>query len=248
MQIDRAAELLGNAHHAIVLTGAGISTPSGIPDFRSSETGLWNKYNPFEVASLSAFRVNPTRFFEWFRPLTKQIVEAVPNDAHIAISKLEDKGYIKAVVTQNIDILHQKAGSKHVLEVHGTLNSMTCVSCYTNFPSSQFLDEYIEESKIPHCPKCGSILKPDAILFEEQLPKTTWKSAEKEIKKSDLMIVVGSSLEVVPVANLPYQVVSAGGKLIIINKQPTYIDSRADAVLHLDVVDALPKLAEKIMS
>lgn len=248
MQIDRAAELLGKAHHAIVLTGAGISTPSGIPDFRSSETGLWNKYNPFEVASLSAFRVNPTRFFEWFRPLTKQIVEAVPNEAHIAISTLEEKGFIKAVVTQNIDILHQKAGSKHVLEVHGTLNSMTCVSCYTNYPSSRFLDEYIEAGKIPHCPKCGSILKPDAILFEEQLPKSIWKLAEKEIKKSDLMIVIGSSLEVVPVANLPYQIVSAGGKLIIINKQSTYIDPRADAVLHLNVVDALPMLAEKIIS
>ena len=247
MQIDRAAKLLENSHHAIILSGAGISTPSGIPDFRSTENGLWKKYNPFEVASLSAFRVNPTRFFEWFRPLTKQILEAKPNEAHLAVSKLEAQGIIKAVITQNIDILHQKAGSKNVLEVHGTLNSMTCVSCYTKYSSTQFLDEYINQGKIPHCPKCGGILKPDAILFEEQLPKNIWKLAESEIKKSDLMIVVGSSLEVVPVANLPYQIVSTGGKLIIINKQPTYIDSRADAVLHQDVIDALPKLLEKLI-
>ena len=248
MQIERAAELLRNADYPIVLSGAGISTPSGIPDFRSSDNGLWHKYNPFEVASLTAFKVTPNRFFEWFRPLTKQIIEAKPNTAHIAISELEKQGYIKAIITQNIDILHQKAGSKNVLEIHGTLNTMTCVSCYNKYSSSQFLDNYLHNNQNPHCPKCGNILKPDAILFEEQLPQKVWKLVQTEVKKSDLMLVIGSSLEVVPVANLPYQIVSTGGKLIIINNQPTYIDSRADVVLQQNVERALPDLAEKLLS
>lgn len=246
MQIALAAELLANAQHSIVLSGAGISTPSGIPDFRSRDNGLWERYNPLEVASLTAFRVNPKKFYDWFRPLTKLIVNAAPNQAHQAIAKLEALGIIKAIITQNIDYLHQKAGSKNVLEAHGTLNTMTCVSCYKKYSSSQFLDEYLENGKIPHCEKCHHILKPDAILFEEQLPKKIWQSIEKEVHKSDLMLVVGSSLEVVPVANLPYQIISKGGKLIIINNQPTYLDSRADVVLHQDVTDALPVIMDRL--
>jgi len=246
MQIALAAELLANARHAVILSGAGISTPSGIPDFRSTDNGLWQKYNPFEVASLTAFRVNTNHFFEWFRPLTKQIVEAKPNKAHFAVSELEKHGIIKSVITQNIDNLHQKAGSKNVFEIHGTLNTMTCASCYTKFPSSQFLDSYLEKGKIPTCPRCQNILKPDAILFEEQLPKRVWQCIVQEINKSDLMMVIGSSLEVIPVANLPYQIISNDGKLIIINNEPTYIDSRADVVLHENVITALPAVLEKI--
>ena len=248
MQIALAASLLSNAKHAVALTGAGISTPSGIPDFRSSKDGLWQKYNPFEVASLSAFRVRPEQFFEWFRPLTKNIIEAQPNPAHFAISKLENHGIIKSVITQNVDNLHQKAGSENVLEVHGTLNTMTCGSCYTKYQSNEFIDAYLENGSIPYCRKCSGILKPDAILFEEQLPRKTWQKVDQEIKKCDLLMVVGSSLEVVPVANLPYQAISAGGKLIIINNEPTYIDSRAEVVLHENVADALPAIVDEILN
>lgn len=248
MKTALAASLLSNAKHAVALTGAGISTPSGIPDFRSSKDGLWKKYNPFEVASLSAFRVRPERFYEWFRPLTRNIVEAQPNSAHVAISQLEKHGIIKSVITQNVDGLHQRAGSVNVLEVHGTLNTMTCGSCYTKYSSSEFIEPYLENGTIPHCRKCSGILKPDAILFEEQLPRKTWQKVEAELKKCDLLVVVGSSLEVVPVANLPYQTISAGGKLIIINNEPTYIDSRADVVLHENVVEALPAIVEEIFN
>jgi NAD-dependent deacetylase len=125
---------------------------------------------------------------------------------------------------------------------------MTCVSCYTKYQSSQFLDAYLKNGEIPYCTKCNNILKPDAILFEEQLPNKVWQLVEQEIRKSDLMLVVGSSLEVVPVANLPYRVVTRGGKLIIINNQRTYIDSRAEVVLHQDVAEALPAIVEKIVN
>ncbi|MEJ2757824.1 MAG: NAD-dependent deacylase [Anaerolineales bacterium] len=242
MLVGKAASILKSASYAVALTGAGISTPSGIPDFRSEETGLWTQVNPIEVASLSTFRVSPEKFFSWFRPLTKQIVEAQPNPAHQALAELENAGLIKTVITQNIDGLHQKAGSKHVLEVHGSLNTVTCGSCYKKYPTSICLEKFIDQGIIPICPSCGGILKPDAILFGEQLPTKTWQNVKNEIKKSDMMLVVGSSLEVFPVAKLPYNVVSSGGKIVIINNQHTYLDERAEVVFHQDAAITLPKI------
>jgi len=246
MLIEKAADLILSSKHAVALTGAGISTPSGIPDFRSIKDGLWQKYNPMEVASLSVFRLRPERFFEWFRPLTRQITSALPNKAHTALSTMQSLGLLKSIVTQNIDGLHQKAGSTSVLEVHGTLNTLTCVNCYTTFESGEFLESYIDFGAIPKCKECQGILKPDVILFEEQLPHQTWLKVEQEVNKCDLMIVAGSSLEVIPVARLPYQAASKGAKLVIINNQETYIDSKADVVLHEDVAIVLPKILEHI--
>jgi NAD-dependent deacetylase len=246
MLIEQAARLILTSKYAVALTGAGVSTPSGIPDFRSNTGGLWHKYNPMEVASISIFRVKPERFFEWFRPLTKLILEAEPNKAHLALAKMESLGLLKSIITQNIDGLHHKAGSKRIFEVHGTLNSLTCVACYNQYSVNDFCEPYINDGIIPRCPICGGILKPDAILFEEQLPKETWLQVEKEIKKCDLLIVLGSSLEVVPVARLPYQAVNRGAKLIVINNQETYIDSRADVVLNKDVAIALPSITEHL--
>ncbi len=248
MLIDQAAKLLLESQYTVALTGAGISTSSGIPDFRSSDKGLWQQYDPMEVASLSAFRTRPERFFAWFRPLAENIIRAVPNPAHIALAQLESAGYLKVVITQNIDGLHQKAGSKQVLEVHGTLNTLTCVQCYSKYPTSNFVTQYLEAGEIPKCPKCGGILKPDAILFEEQLPIKTWQAVEQAMRQCDLMIVAGSSLEVIPVARLPYQTVNKGGKLILINNQPTYIDSRADVVLHEDLAIALPAVVQTMLN
>jgi len=247
MLIEKAADLILSSNHAVALTGAGISTPSGIPDFRSTGNGLWHKYNPMEVASLTIFRLKPDRFFEWFRPLAELILFAEPNAAHVALSELENLGYLKTIITQNIDGLHQKAGSSSVLEVHGTLNTLTCASCYTQFKVKEFITPYIHEGKIPHCKNCGGILKPDAILFEEQLPKKTWLQVEKEINSCDLLLVLGSSLEVLPVARLPYQAVNKGAKLVIINNQETYMDIKANVVLHQDVADALPAIMERII-
>lgn len=244
MLIEQAASLIHNAKYAVALTGAGISTPSGIPDFRSAKGGLWQEYDPMQVASLSVFRVQPQKFYEWFRPLTKKIIEAEPNAAHHVLATLESLGVLKSITTQNIDGLHQKAGSKVVFEVHGTMKTLTCVLCYTQYPVNDFSEAYIINGTIPQCPKCQGVLKPDAILFEEQLPRKTWLRVEDEIKKCDLLLVAGSSLEVFPVARLPYQAVHRGAKLIIINIQETYIDSRADVVLHEDVAEALPSIME----
>ncbi|MGD8458139.1 MAG: NAD-dependent deacylase [Anaerolineales bacterium] len=246
MSIKGAASQLQKARYAVVLTGAGISTPSGIPDFRSTENGLWQRFNPMEVASLTAFRIRPDKFFNWFRPLAKQIFEALPNPAHKALARLEKAGIVKEIITQNIDGLHHQAGSQIVHEVHGTLNTLTCGGCFTKYPSQEFVQPFIENGQIPKCKKCNSNLKPDAVLFEEQLPLKTWLAVEEAIDKCDLLLVAGSSLEVVPVARLPYQAASHGAGLIIVNHTETYIDSRADFVFHQDVIDVLPLIADEL--
>ena len=174
----------------------------------------------------------------------KKMIDAEPNAAHIALADMDEIGLLKSVVTQNIDGLHQKAGSKQVFEVHGTINTLTCVLCYTQYPVEEFSDPYIRHGIIPECPKCQGVLKPDAILFEEQLPRKTWLKVEEQIKQCDLLLIAGSSLEVFPVARLPYNAVTQGAALIIINNQETYIDSRADVVIHQDVAEALPNIAE----
>jgi NAD-dependent deacetylase len=247
MSIKDAASYLKDARYTVVLTGAGISTPSGIPDFRSTENGLWQKFDPMEVASLTAFRVHPEKFFNWFRPLAKQIFDAQPNSAHEALARLEQAGYIKELITQNIDGLHQRAGSKIVHEVHGSLNTLTCGNCFTKYQSKEFVQPFIEKGQIPKCKKCNNNLKPDAILYEEQLPLQTWLAVEEAIDKCDLLLVAGSSLEVVPVARLPYQVVSRGAKLIIVNHTKTYIDSRANIVFNQDVAEVLPLIADELI-
>ena len=172
--IQHASDLIKHSHHSVVLTGAGISTPSGIPDFRSPGTGLWTKYLPMEVASLSAFRYNPELFYQWLHPLVVRMLSAQPNPAHYSLAKLEEKGFISSIITQNIDGLHTRAGSKNVIEVHGTLNTLTCVKCFTQVSSEAIILEYIDHCTIPHCHFCGGILKPDVILYEEQLPVKAW--------------------------------------------------------------------------
>ncbi|HJR82014.1 MAG TPA: NAD-dependent deacylase [Anaerolineales bacterium] len=243
--IEDAAELFRKARRAVVLTGAGISTPSGIPDFRSEGTGLWSQDEPMEVASLSTFRTAPERFFDWFHPLASQIVYAKPNAAHMALAEMENAGYLQAIVTQNIDTLHQKAGSRHVVELHGTFRTLSCTGCFKQFESEPFLQPYIEERKIPLCPNCNGILKPDVILFGEQLPQPAWMEAQRAARQCDLMLVAGSSLEVLPVAGLPMQAIDHGAHLIIINNTPTYLNVRADVVILDDVANIIPEIAKQ---
>jgi NAD-dependent deacetylase len=246
-EILLASELIRATRYRVVLTGAGISTPSGIPDFRSEGSGLWTQYDPLEVASLTGFRHNPERFFDWMRPLTRKIAHAQPNPAHIALASLEQAGWIQAVITQNIDGLHQRAGSRLIYEVHGTCQSLTCISCYQQFNAEAYLEPYIEEGAIPHCPHCQHVLKPDVILFEEQLPVRTWLLAQDACRKCDLILVAGSSLEVFPVANLPYDAVQNDAKLIIINQTPTFLDPRAAVLLRGDVSVVLPQLVREVI-
>ena len=246
--IHEAAAYLQHARRAVALTGAGISTPSGIPDFRSTGSGLWDRYDPMEVASLMTFRHHPERFFAWVRPLLQDILAAQPNPAHMALAQLEQAGQIHTIITQNIDGLHQKAGSRHVLEVHGTLETLTCTQCFRTYPSREFLPAFLETGAIPRCPACGAILKPDVVLFGEQLPWKVWQEAEQAARSCDLMLVAGSSLEVTPVANLPLIAAQSGAALIIVNHTPTYIDIRADVVIRGDVAHVLPRIAEAVLS
>ncbi len=246
--IQFAAELLRKSKHTVVLTGAGMSTPSGIPDFRSEGTGLWSHEEPLEVASLSTFRQHPERFYEWFRPLASQIFEARPNQAHFALAELERSARLNAIATQNIDMLHQKAGSTNIMEMHGTLATLSCTQCFQKVDSLPYLKPFAEEGKIPACARCGSVLKPDVILFGEQLPQKAWYDAQRSSRACDLMIVAGSSLEVMPVAGLPMQAIDRGAHLLIINNSPTYLDVRADAVLQGDVIDIIPAIVEQALN
>ena len=245
--IEYAAGLIRAARHAIVLTGAGLSTPSGIPDFRSEGSGLWSRDEPLEVASLLTFRTHPELFFKWFRPLARQIFFAEPNAAHTALAHLEARGHVQAVLTQNIDMLHHKAGSRRVFEMHGTLRSLSCTQCYNQFGYESYLLPFVEDGKIPLCPECSAILKPDVILFGEQLPQKVLFEAQSESRSCDLMIVIGSSLEVLPVAGLPMQALDRGAHLIIINNSPTYLNVRADIVLPQDVAMIVPAIAERVL-
>ena len=245
--IEDAAVLIRKAERAVVLTGAGISTPSGIPDFRSEGSGLWSRDEPMEVASLTTFRTAPERFFNWFQPLASQIFNAQPNPAHLALAEFERSGHVRTIVTQNIDALHHKAGSKHVVEVHGTLRTVSCTSCFKTFESAPFLQPYIESGKIPQCLSCNGILKPDVILFGEQLPQSAWYEAQRAARQCDLMVIAGSSLEVLPVARLPMHALDRGAHLIIINNTPTYLNARADVVIMADVAATLPEIAKRVL-
>ncbi len=245
--LEDAAELFRKAKRVVVLTGAGISTPSGIPDFRSEGSGLWSRDEPLEVASLSTFRTHPERFFKWFRPLAGQIFHAQPNAAHRALAELEQAGIAQTIITQNIDMLHQKAGSKRVIEMHGTLQTLSCTQCYKSFDSGAFVERFISDGTIPLCQYCRGILKPDVILFGEQLPQSAWFAAQGAARGCDLMVVAGSSLEVLPVAGLPMQAVDRGAHLIVINNSPTYINVRADVVIMDDVAVILPEIAKRAL-
>lgn len=245
--IEYAADLFRQSKHTVVLTGAGLSTPSGIPDFRSTGTGLWSRDEPLESASLNTFRTRPERFFSWFRPLASQIYNAQPNPAHLALAKLEEEGKIKSIITQNIDMLHQKAGSKSVIEMHGTMQTLTCSQCYHQVQAETCLASFVDTGELPHCPKCGQLLKPDVILFGEQLPQSAWQRALRESRQCDLMLVAGSSLEVLPVAGLPMQALDRGAHLIIINNTPTYLNVRADVAILEDVAMIIPAIMERVL-
>jgi NAD-dependent deacetylase len=245
--IQNAASLIRRAKKTVILTGAGYSTPSGIPDFRTAGSGLWTKYLPMEVASLTTFRTNPELFFAWMHPLASHMLGALPNDAHLALAKLEASGYLSTIITQNIDGLHHRAGNKHVLEIHGTFNTLTCVGCFKKFASDGLIQPYLDNGEIPHCPECHRLLKPDVILFEEQLPVRTWTKAEKACESCDLMLVAGTSLEVMPSARLPVRALDNGAGLILVNKTETFIDVRADIILRGDVAELMPLLVDEVL-
>jgi NAD-dependent deacetylase len=246
-ELARAAEMIRRSRYLVALTGAGISTPSGIPDFRSEGSGLWTIYDPMEVASIWAFSRRPEAFFEWVRPLARMIREARPNPAHYALARLEAAGILKALITQNIDELHQKAGSRRVIEVHGHLREATCIRCYRKVPAAPYLDAFLENGTIPRCEVCGGVLKPNLILFGEQLPAQAFLAAQQEARRADVFLVAGSSLEVAPAGDLPILAKEHGARLILINLSPTAADRYADLQIRGDVAEILPLLVDAVL-
>jgi NAD-dependent deacetylase len=220
------AALVKERQPCVVLTGAGISTESGIPDFRSP-SGIWADVDPFEVASIEAFRRDPERVWGFYRTRIRSLVAAEPNAAHLALVELERRRLVEAVVTQNIDTLHSRAGSEHVVEVHGSIRAAECPSCLWRQDTEGVLAQ-LEEHAAPLCAECGEVLKPGVTLFGELLPAGAIERATELARGAALMLVVGSSLEVWPVAGLPLEARSVA----IVNQGSTALDDRA--VLKID--------------
>jgi NAD-dependent deacetylase len=230
---ERLAELLVNSGPVVVLTGAGISVPSGIPDFRTPMTGLWANVDPMEVAHISVWRRDPERFWSFYGQRFAILDGKVPNGAHRAIVELERRDLVAGVITQNIDGLHAMAGSDPI-EVHGSIRSASCLECGASYS----LAETRARGEVPRC-DCGAVLKPDVVLFGEMLPERAMLRASALAQTAGLMLAVGSSLEVWPVAGLPEETLSAGGKLAIVTMGETPYDRYADVKLSGDVVAEL---------
>ncbi len=241
-----AARLLYSAHSAVALTGAGISTPSGIPDFRSPKSGLWEGTDPLTVANIYGFRENPQAFYDWIYPLTQLTVNAQPNPAHFALAALENQGNLKGVITQNIDMLHTRAGNHVVKELHGQFREATCIHCFTVFDAEAIIKQFLQDHQVPHCPNCGGVIKPNVILFGEQLPIKPLLEAQDLARKTDLMLVVGTSLEVAPASDLPMLALRNGAKMIIINLESTHLDNAATVVIHDNAAEVLPEIVQQM--
>jgi NAD-dependent deacetylase len=238
-QATRLAEMLREARSALVLTGAGVSVPSGIPDFRSPGTGIWEKVNPMEVAHIDAFRRAPDRFWQFYGDRFASLVDKQPNDAHYAIAELERRGLIRGVVTQNVDRLHRRAGSQNVIEVHGSIEWSVCPECGGRTSIERILEILAAHPGAPECPACIAPLKPDVVLFGEMLPEVAISDAYALAAEADLIVCVGSSLEVFPVATLPGVTRDGGGQIALITQGPTPYDDAAAVKLDGDVVAEL---------
>jgi NAD-dependent deacetylase len=204
---------------------------------------MWERVNPMDVASVYAFRRHPEQFYSWIRPMVATLLAAKPNPGHWALAELEAGGWLKAIITQNIDNLHQLAGAREVLELHGHVRDATCISCYQVVSTEELLDKIVASDAVPRCAACNGVMKPNVVLFGEQLPIQVVNAAMAHVRQSDLMLIAGSSLAVMPAAQLPLAVHDQAGRLIVVNLTPTYVDDIAEVVIHGDVAEVLPCIA-----
>jgi NAD-dependent deacetylase len=239
--VERLAELVDACRPCVVLTGAGISTESGIPDFRSPN-GVWARYDPMEYATIDAFLEDPAKVWDFYGKRLTMLDDAQPNDGHRALAELEDRGWVRAVVTQNIDRLHERAGSRALVEVHGSIRTSSCLECGTVVS----FGEVVALLPVPACPSCGRILKPDVVMFGELLPEAAIGRALHLAATAGLLLVVGSSLEVYPVAGLPLETLAGGGSLAIVNRGSTPFDSRAAVTIDGGAGETLRALASEL--
>ena len=231
MSVARLAQLIRDEQPCVALTGAGVSTESGIPDFRSP-SGMWAEFDPLEYGSIQAFRADPVRVWRFYAPRFAMLADAEPNAAHHALAELERRGLVSALVTQNIDLLHERAGRRDVVEVHGSIRTSTCPQCRRRYALDEVLSQLEARAGAPRCADCGAALKPDVVFFGELLPGDAIDRAYELARAANLLLVVGSSLEVYPVAGLPDDTLAAGGKIAIVNRGETPYDLRA--ALNLD--------------
>ncbi len=228
-RIDRLFQELAAARHALVFTGAGISTLSGIPDFRGSHgvyRKQWHGLEVEEILSLDCFRVHPEYFYEWARTFVYGLENYRPNLVHRAVAEWERRGLIHGVYTQNIDILHQKAGSRMLYELHGSPASHHCLGCGRSFDYDT-IAPLVRRGEVPHCPDCRAVIKPDIVFYGEMLDETLLEQAFREFSRADLVLVLGSSLVVQPAAGLPLATLRGGGRIAIVNRGETVLDGRA---------------------
>ena len=240
-EVERLAELLGQSRRAVAQTRAGVSVPSGILDFRTPETGLWAKVDPMEVAHIDVFEREPERFWSYYRPRFQALGDKEPNRAHEALAELERRGLIEGVITQNIDRLHRAAGSENVIEVHGSIETSSCTACAASFDLGE-AESLFDERGVAVCPACGGAVKPDVVLFGEMLPAEAIAQATELAEGADLMLCVGSSLAVHPVAGLPQLTLAGGGRLAIVTKGETPYDREAELKLEGEVDEELAAL------
>ncbi|HEU5143443.1 MAG TPA: NAD-dependent protein deacylase [Solirubrobacterales bacterium] len=233
-EVQRLAELVRESRCTVALTGAGVSVPSGIPDFRTPEEGLWANVDPMEVAHIDVFERDPARFWSYYRPRFHALGDKRPNGAHEALAELERRGLLDGVITQNIDRLHRAAGSEKVVEVHGSIETSTCRSCGASYGLEE-VDSLFDGDGIALCSDCGGAVKPDVVLFGELLPEAAMGEAQELAQRADLILCVGSSLVVHPVAGLPSLTLDRGGRLAIVTKGPTPYDSDAAVKLEGEV-------------
>lgn len=242
-ELERLAEVLQGSRRAVALTGAGVSTESGIPDFRS-DAGMWRNADPERVASIQGFLSDPLGFYRFWIDKFAALVEAEPNVTHRVLAMLEQGGHLRSVVTQNIDGLHQKAGSERVHEVHGTFQRAVCLGCGTPYDIERIFEK-VSAGESPSCDHCGDLVKPSVVLFGEMLPPV-FEQGAKEAAEADTLLVLGSSLEVYPVAELVPQAQRAGAKLALVNRDPGPFDSRGDIVIHAELGETMEELERLI--
>jgi NAD-dependent deacetylase len=238
--VTALAQLVRQAGSVVALTGAGVSVPSGIPDFRSPGTGIWENVDPMEVAHIDAWRADPARFWSFYGQRFQTLGDKQPNGAHNALVELERRGLLDAVITQNIDMLHRRAGTRELIEVHGSIATCSCLSCGERVASSVVLAQ-LANATVPLC-ACGEPRKPDVVLFGEFLPEAALERATQLAEAADLLVCIGSSLEVYPVAQLPAITLRHGGDVAIVTQGETPYDAHATVRLGGDVAEELSAL------
>lgn len=245
IEVEHLADLIRESRSTVALTGAGISVPSGIPDFRTPGKGIWSKVDPMKVATIDAFHRDTKRFWEFYRPRFEMLGDKEPNAAHAALAQLEERGLLDGVITQNIDRLHRSAGTRELIEVHGSVETSSCTTCGASWQLDA-VEELFDDDGIAVCTGCLGKVKPDVVLFGEMLPVEAIERARVLAEGAELMLCVGSSLEVFPAAGLPELTLAAGGKVAIVTQGPTPYDREAVVRLSGDVAEELPAVVAAV--